>query len=58
MLAAEIQPAIDRLIGFVKRAAGADRDRARTHLLELFDVLDPDDERIVTGRRALANALY
>ncbi len=58
VLAAEIQPAIDRLIGFVKRAAGADRDRARTHLLELFDVLDPDDERIVTGRRALANALY
>ncbi|MCU1603066.1 MAG: putative thioredoxin [Frankiales bacterium] len=58
VLAAEIQPAIDRLIGFVKRAAGDDRDRARTHLLELFDVLDPDDERIVVGRRALANALY
>jgi putative thioredoxin len=58
VLAAEIQPAIDRLVGFVKRTAGDDRDRARNHLLELFSVLDPDDERIVLGRRALANALY
>jgi putative thioredoxin len=58
VLAAEIQPAIDRLIGFVRRSAGDDRDRARNHLLDLFSVLDPDDERIVTGRRALANALY
>jgi putative thioredoxin len=58
VLAAEIQPAIDRLIGLVKRSSGDDRDRARNHLLELFSVLDPDDERIVTGRRALANALY
>ena len=58
VLAAEIQPAIDRLIEFVKRSAGDDRDRARNHLLELFSVLDPEDERIVVGRRALANALY
>ena len=28
------------------------------HLLELFSVLDPEDERIVTGRRSLTNALY
>jgi len=58
VLAAEIQPAIDRLVGYVKRSAGEDRDRARNHLLELFSVLDPEDERIVVGRRALANALY
>jgi len=58
VLSAEIQPAIDRLIGFVKRSAGDDRDRARQHLLELFSVLDPEDERIVSGRRALSNALY
>src|SRR3954470_249413 len=58
VLAAEIQPAIDRLLAFVRRSSGDDRDRARNHLLELFSVLDPDDERIVTGRRALASALY
>jgi putative thioredoxin len=58
VLSEQIQPAIDRLISFVKRSAGDDRDKARTHLLELFSVLDPEDERIVTGRRALSNALY
>ena len=58
VLSAEIQPAIDRLIGFVKRSSGEDRDRARQHLLDLFSVLDPEDERIVSGRRALSNALY
>ncbi len=58
VLTEQIQPAIDRLIGFVRRSAGEDRDRARVHLLELFSVLDPEDERIVTGRRSLSNALY
>ena len=58
VLSEQIQPAIDRLIGFVRRSSGDDRDRARVHLLELFSVLDPEDERIVTGRRALSNALY
>ena len=58
VLSEQIQPAIDRLIGFVRRSSGEDRDRARVHLLELFSVLDPEDERIVTGRRALSNALY
>jgi putative thioredoxin len=58
VLTERIQPAIDRLVGFVRRSAGEDKDRARQHLLDLFSVLDPEDERIVTGRRALANALY
>ncbi|MCU1594495.1 MAG: Thioredoxin protein [Frankiales bacterium] len=58
VLSEQIQAAIDRLIGFVKRSSGDDRTIARTHLLELFSVLDPEDERIVTGRRALSNALY
>ena len=58
VLSEQIQPAIDRLVSFVRRSAGSDRDTARAHLLELFSVLDPEDDRIVTGRRALANALY
>jgi len=58
VLSEQIQSAIDRLVGFVRRTADDDRDRARVHLLELFSVLDPEDERIVNGRRALANALY
>lgn len=58
VLSEQIQPAIDRLIAFVRRTSGDDRDRARQHLLDLFSVLDPDDDRIVNGRRALSNALY
>lgn len=58
ILSDQIQQAIDRLIGFVKRSVGEDKNTARVHLLELFTVLDPEDERIVVGRRALSNALY
>jgi putative thioredoxin len=58
VLSGEIQPAIDRLVAFVRRSAGDERGQARQHLLDLFSVLDPEDERIVTGRRSLANALY
>ena len=58
ILSEQIQPAIDRLIGFVKRSSADERDAARQHLLDLFSVLDPEDERIITGRRALSNALY
>ncbi len=58
VLSEQIQPAIDRLIAYVKRSQGEERDTARQHLLDLFSVLDPEDERIVAGRRALSNALY
>jgi putative thioredoxin len=58
VLSEQIQEAIDRLIELVKRSSGEDRDQARQHLLELFSVLDPEDERIVLGRRALSSALY
>jgi putative thioredoxin len=58
VLTERIQEAIDRLVALVRRTAGDDRDRARLHLLELFSVLDPEDERVLAGRRALASALY
>ncbi|HUR50539.1 MAG TPA: tetratricopeptide repeat protein [Mycobacteriales bacterium] len=58
VLSEHLQEAIDRVVGLVRRTAGEDRDRARLHLLELFSVLDPEDERVLSGRRALANALY
>jgi putative thioredoxin len=58
VLTERIDEAIDRLVAFVRRSSGDDRDTARVHLLSLFDALDPDDPRIVTGRRALSNALF
>jgi putative thioredoxin len=58
VLSDRLQDAIDRLVAVVRRTEGEDRDRVRLHLLELFSVLDPEDERVLSGRRALANALY
>jgi putative thioredoxin len=53
-----VDEAFDRLIGTVKRTSGDDRDTARKHLLELFDVLPPDDPRVAKARRRLASALF
>ena len=58
VLGEQIQPAIDRLVGLVRRTAGDERDAVRVHLLGLLDALDPVDPRVLAGRRSLANALF
>jgi putative thioredoxin len=58
VLTERIDDAIARLVAYVRRSSGDERDTARRHLLSLFDALDPDDPRIVTGRRSLSNALF
>jgi putative thioredoxin len=58
MLTGRIDDAVARMVELVRRSAGDERDRARQHLLELFAVLDPEDPRLVAGRRALSNALF
>ncbi|MFE3191064.1 tetratricopeptide repeat protein [Nocardia sp. NPDC059240] len=52
------EAAFDRLIAQVKRTAGDDRTRARTHLLELFELFDPAEPIVMAARRKLAAALY
>ncbi|NUS73333.1 MAG: tetratricopeptide repeat protein [Corynebacteriales bacterium] len=47
-----------RLVGVVKRTTGADRERARTRLLELFTIAAPDDAEVNKARRDLASALF
>jgi putative thioredoxin len=37
---------------------GDDRNAARAHLVELFTVVGPDDERVAKARRALTAALF
>lgn len=53
-----IEQAFARLIGTVRRTSGDDRDRARTHLVSLFDLFAPDDPRVAKARRELASALF
>lgn len=50
--------AFDRLIALVRNTSGDDRTRVRTRLIELFELFDPADPDVITGRRNLANALY
>jgi putative thioredoxin len=58
MVSGRIDEALDRLVGTVRRTAGDDRDKARLHLLRLFDVMPPEDPRTVKARRALQSALF
>lgn len=58
ILQQHVTEAFDRLTALVRRAAGDDRTRVRTRLIELFDLFDPADPEVIAGRRKLANALY
>jgi putative thioredoxin len=46
------------LIAVIRSAAGDDREGARVRLLELFDIVGPDDPAVPPARIALANALF
>ncbi|MGH3760148.1 tetratricopeptide repeat protein [Actinophytocola sp.] len=50
--------AFARLLSVIRRTSGADRDRARTHLVELFGLFPPEDPNVAKARRDLASALY
>ena len=50
--------AFARLIGAIRFSAGADRDRLRKHLLDLFEVVGPEDPAVSRARIDLANALF
>jgi putative thioredoxin len=52
------EAAFARLVEAVGRTSGEDRDRAREHLLGLFELFAPDDLRVSAARRALARKLF
>ena len=58
LLGGDADAAFQRLIDLVRRSSGEDRDRARTHLIGLFDLVGNLDERVLKARTALANALF
>jgi putative thioredoxin len=58
LVGGHVEDAFSRLVDVVRRTAGEDRDAARLRLLELFDVIGPDDPRVVTARAALARVLF
>jgi len=53
-----VDAALSRLIGLVRRIRGDERTPVRDRLVEYFDLLGPDDPRVGPARRDLANALF
>jgi putative thioredoxin len=58
MLGGHVDDAFNRLVELVRRTSGAERDKARTHLLGLFAAVGNDDPRVLRGRQQLASALF
>ncbi|WP_410615990.1 tetratricopeptide repeat protein [Amycolatopsis sp. lyj-109] len=54
----EVEAGFKRLIDTVRRTAGEDRNKVREHLVALFDLFDPADDRVMKARRDLASALF
>ncbi|MFG3441792.1 tetratricopeptide repeat protein [Nonomuraea sp. NPDC047897] len=58
LLSGAVDEAFERVVAVVKRTSGDERDKARRHLLGLFDTLPGDDPSLAKARRALASALF
>jgi putative thioredoxin len=53
-----VEDALNRLVSFIGRNFGPERETARVRLLELFDVVGASDERVSKARQALARVLF
>ena len=58
VLGGHVEDAFVRLIDLVRVTAGDDRERVKTHLLDLFAVVGNQDERVRKGRTSLMSALF
>jgi putative thioredoxin len=58
MASGDAEKAFDRILAVVKRTSGTERNTARLHLLDLFEVLSPEDERLKKARTQLTLLLF
>ncbi|MEV4556544.1 tetratricopeptide repeat protein [Kitasatospora sp. NPDC049285] len=58
LVGGHVEDAFGRLVATVAKTFGDDRDTARLRLLELFEVIGPEDPRTVAARQALARVLF
>lgn len=65
LMAADIEVAtgrhkagFERLLNSVRTLSGEERNKAKSHLLELFQLVDPSDPDLIQARKALASALF
>jgi putative thioredoxin len=48
----------ERLLRAVQTMSGDDKNKAKEHLLLLFQLVDPSDPDVIKSRQALASALF
>jgi len=53
-----IEDSFDRLLATIKRTSGEDRDKARKHLVSLFEIFPPKDPRVSKARARLSSMLF
>lgn len=53
-----IEDALNRVVAFIGRNFGPERETARVRLLELFDVVGTSDDRVGKARQGLARVLF
>ncbi|HEU5419949.1 MAG TPA: tetratricopeptide repeat protein [Streptosporangiaceae bacterium] len=54
----KIEASFDRLLDVIRRSSGEDRDKARVHLIGLFEVFPPREPRVTKARGRLSSLLF
>lgn len=54
----DLSGAFDRLLKVIKLKNGDEADKAKAHLIALFNLVDPTDPRLVKARSELASVLF
>ncbi|MDQ0095842.1 co-chaperone YbbN [Paeniglutamicibacter psychrophenolicus] len=58
LIGGHVEDAFSRLVGFIGRHAGDEKEAARARLVELYSVVGVADERVVASRQKLARVLF
>ncbi len=54
----QIEAGFDRLLATIRRTSGEEREKARKHLVSLFDIFPPNDPRVRKARTRLSSLLF
>jgi putative thioredoxin len=58
MAAGRTEEAFDRLLGVIGRTSDGERDKARRHLIDLFEIFPPGDPQVSKARSRLTSLLF
>jgi putative thioredoxin len=58
MALGHVEEAFDRLLGVVRRTSGEDKNKARLHLVSLFEMFPPRDPQVTKARATLSSLLF